>query len=369
MRSVEETRPRPGSRCPSSRVLDEAGDAGRGRPARARALRDPGRLRRRRRLRRGHHRRVGPRCDNAVRQRVIQVCAEEVAKANARAGREPGRARRDVGRASPRRRARDAREPRLRDRAGADAAVLAPLSIRGIDDPVRFVARDVADLLDARARRIPVYLYDNADIAVDPQRPAHPHAPGEGALAPRLRARHQGLGAAPRARQLHAGGGELPRARRVRDLRRQRDADLRAVPPAQRLARRDRRALEPLPAARRAPDRRGRRPGERAAARVGARLAGVPRGRRRAHGAGARGARGVPRGDAAAGREAHHRVSQARAARARRDPQRGGGAGHAGARADAAERFDAPSRRCAPDPARRSASRGSRCRRERSALA
>ncbi len=48
--------------------------------------------------------------------------------------------------------------------------MLAPLSIRGLDDPVRFVARDVADLLDARTRRIPVYLYDNADIAVDPRR-------------------------------------------------------------------------------------------------------------------------------------------------------------------------------------------------------
>jgi len=36
-----------------------------------------------------------------------------------------------------------------------------------VDDPVRFVARDVSDLLDARTRRIPVYLYDNADIALD----------------------------------------------------------------------------------------------------------------------------------------------------------------------------------------------------------
>jgi dihydrodipicolinate synthase/N-acetylneuraminate lyase len=54
---------------------------------------------------------------------------------------------------------------------GADAAVLAPLSIQGIDDPVRFVAHDVADLLDARNRRIPVYLYDNAELAVDPKVP------------------------------------------------------------------------------------------------------------------------------------------------------------------------------------------------------
>ena len=55
--------------------------------------------------------------------------------------------------------------------AGADAAVLAPLSIHELDDPVRFVARDVADLLDAAPRRIPVYLYDNADIAANPDIP------------------------------------------------------------------------------------------------------------------------------------------------------------------------------------------------------
>jgi len=49
--------------------------------------------------------------------------------------------------------------------------VLAPLSIRGLGDPVRFVARDVADLLDARPNRIPLYLYDNANIAADPKVP------------------------------------------------------------------------------------------------------------------------------------------------------------------------------------------------------
>ena len=34
---------------------------------------------------------------------------------------------------------------------------------------VRFVTRDVADLLDRQPRRIPLFLYDNADIAVDPK--------------------------------------------------------------------------------------------------------------------------------------------------------------------------------------------------------
>jgi dihydrodipicolinate synthase/N-acetylneuraminate lyase len=54
--------------------------------------------------------------------------------------------------------------------AGADALVLAPLAVRDVGDAVRFVARDLADLLDASARRLPVYLYDNAAIATDPDR-------------------------------------------------------------------------------------------------------------------------------------------------------------------------------------------------------
>lgn len=48
---------------------------------------------------------------------------------------------------------------------GADAAVIAPLAIPGVEDPVRFMMRDVADLLDVRGERLPVFLYDNADIA------------------------------------------------------------------------------------------------------------------------------------------------------------------------------------------------------------
>ena len=112
------------------------------------------------------------RVHNSVRQRVIQVCAEEVAKANAQLV--GSRAERDVemwaGITAP------SPEETLANlevavASGSAAAVLAPLSIQGIDDPVRFVARDVADVLDAQPRRIPIYLYDNADIAVDPKVP------------------------------------------------------------------------------------------------------------------------------------------------------------------------------------------------------
>jgi dihydrodipicolinate synthase/N-acetylneuraminate lyase len=101
-------------------------------------------------------------------QRVVRVCAEEVAKANTALG-EHERVEVWAG--------ITAHEPRVTLENltaaitdGADAAVLAPLSIRDLADPVGFVARDVADLLDAAPRRIPVYLYDNADIAADPKR-------------------------------------------------------------------------------------------------------------------------------------------------------------------------------------------------------
>ncbi len=53
---------------------------------------------------------------------------------------------------------------------GADAAVVAPLAIPDVDDPVRFMMRDVADLLDERGARIPVFLYDNAEIAAGSER-------------------------------------------------------------------------------------------------------------------------------------------------------------------------------------------------------
>lgn len=53
---------------------------------------------------------------------------------------------------------------------GADAAVIAPLAIRDVSDPVRFFMRDVADLLDERDQRIPIFLYDNADIAAGDER-------------------------------------------------------------------------------------------------------------------------------------------------------------------------------------------------------
>jgi dihydrodipicolinate synthase/N-acetylneuraminate lyase len=55
---------------------------------------------------------------------------------------------------------------------GADAAVVAPLSIADLDDIVGFVSRDMAVEFDRAGAAIPVFLYDNADIAA-PGKPPH----------------------------------------------------------------------------------------------------------------------------------------------------------------------------------------------------
>jgi dihydrodipicolinate synthase/N-acetylneuraminate lyase len=170
LRSVEETRPRPGLSVPVITVLDESG-----------ALVDEDqRAVVRYVVQDGYGADVvfatgttgeWDRIEPNVQRRVIQICAEEVAKANAALP--PGHGRDVEAWAGI-----TARTPEdtlenldFAISAGVEAAVLAPLSIRGLEDPVRFVAREVADLLDARPRRIPIYLYDNADIAVDPKIP------------------------------------------------------------------------------------------------------------------------------------------------------------------------------------------------------
>lgn len=55
--------------------------------------------------------------------------------------------------------------------ARADAVVIAPLSITDLVDVVSFFQQDVSDLFDHRGRWLPVFLYDNADIAANPRIP------------------------------------------------------------------------------------------------------------------------------------------------------------------------------------------------------
>lgn len=53
----------------------------------------------------------------------------------------------------------------------ADAAVVAPLSIADVDNPVEFVTRDIGKLFERRGRTLPIYLYDNEDIAATGKSP------------------------------------------------------------------------------------------------------------------------------------------------------------------------------------------------------
>jgi dihydrodipicolinate synthase/N-acetylneuraminate lyase len=56
----------------------------------------------------------------------------------------------------------------------ADAVVISPLSIRDLDDPVAMVTRDLEAIFARAGKMLPVFLYDNADIAA-PGKPLHLH--------------------------------------------------------------------------------------------------------------------------------------------------------------------------------------------------
>lgn len=111
------------------------------------------------------------RIPNRVRQQVVQVCVEEVAKVNLRLSPGEGGGVEAWAGVTARTAMETLENLEFAIQAGADAVVLAPLAIQGVEDPVRFMTGDVADLLDAQTRRIPIYLYDNAEIAVDPKIP------------------------------------------------------------------------------------------------------------------------------------------------------------------------------------------------------
>lgn len=96
-----------------------------------------------------------------VRQRAIQVTAEEMAKLDPQ---RVGRVEAWVGVTAGN--LHDTLETlELALDVGADAAVIAPLAIPDAPPPMELMRRTVADFLDARDARIPVYLYDNPDIA------------------------------------------------------------------------------------------------------------------------------------------------------------------------------------------------------------
>lgn len=108
------------------------------------------------------------RISNEERQRLIRIETDEVARINRVLQGTPVEAW--VGVTAPTA-ADTLSNLRCALEAGADAAVVAPLSIADIGDIIAFFQRDVSDLFDQSGRWIPIFLYDNADIAANPRIP------------------------------------------------------------------------------------------------------------------------------------------------------------------------------------------------------
>ena len=109
------------------------------------------------------------RITNIERQRLVWIEADEIARLNREvraAGRQPIEAW--VGITSETR-AETLMNLECALDAGVDAVVIAPLSIHDLGDIITFFQREVSDLFDRRGSWIPVFLYDNADIAADPR--------------------------------------------------------------------------------------------------------------------------------------------------------------------------------------------------------
>ncbi|MDX2044939.1 MAG: dihydrodipicolinate synthase family protein [Acidobacteriota bacterium] len=117
---------------------------------------------------------------NAERQRVMEIQVDEVrqinselAKANPQSAiRSPQLVEAWVGvNGKTRKEILDNLDVAIR--LGVDAAVIAPLAIEDLPEAetVRFFQRDITDLLEAANSQLPVFLYDNADIAAAGQPP------------------------------------------------------------------------------------------------------------------------------------------------------------------------------------------------------
>jgi dihydrodipicolinate synthase/N-acetylneuraminate lyase len=111
------------------------------------------------------------RISNIERQRVIHAETDEVARINNKVvGNERQPIEAWVGVTAPTR-AETLANLECALEARADAAVIAPLSIKDCNDVVAFFQSEISDLFDHRGRWLPVFLYDNADIAADPRIP------------------------------------------------------------------------------------------------------------------------------------------------------------------------------------------------------
>ncbi len=115
----------------------------------------------------GEWNRISP----SQRERLIALAIEERRAINERLrqlGRRPVEVWVGV---TGRTRAETLRSLELALELGADAGVIAPLSIEDLDEVVAFFHREVTPLFERKGRELPLLLYDNAEIAVHPRIP------------------------------------------------------------------------------------------------------------------------------------------------------------------------------------------------------
>ncbi len=115
----------------------------------------------------GEWNRISP----SQRERLIALAIEERRAINERL-RQLGRSPVEVWvGVTGRTRAETLRSLALALELGADAGVIAPLSIEDIGEVVSFFHREVTPLFERKGRELPLLLYDNAEIAVHPRIP------------------------------------------------------------------------------------------------------------------------------------------------------------------------------------------------------
>ncbi|HVA81959.1 MAG TPA: dihydrodipicolinate synthase family protein [Candidatus Binataceae bacterium] len=110
------------------------------------------------------------RIDNPRRQAVMRIAVDECRRVSARVGR---KIEAWAG-ITAHTRAETAANLDYAIDLEADAAVVAPLSIHDAGAPPEFVERELGAVFERRGKAIPLFLYDNADIAA-PGKSAHLH--------------------------------------------------------------------------------------------------------------------------------------------------------------------------------------------------
>jgi len=110
------------------------------------------------------------RIDNSRRQQVVSIVVDECRRVSTRAGR---RIEAWAGITGHTRAETIANLEHAID-VDADAAVVAPVSIRDCESPVGLVRDEIGRVFERRAREIAVFLYDNAEIAA-PGKSPHLH--------------------------------------------------------------------------------------------------------------------------------------------------------------------------------------------------